>query len=38
MRSPWDWFVIRPGHEKSYVERVVHEYDAYVVVEKFEPV
>jgi hypothetical protein len=27
--------MIRPGHEKPDVERVVHEYNGVVVVEKF---
>jgi hypothetical protein len=38
VRQRGDLFVIRPGHEKPDVERVVHQYDGYVVVEKFEPV
>src|SRR5215211_3990398 len=29
-----DWFVIKPGHEKRDVERIVRERDAFLVVEK----
>ena len=36
VRAHDDWFVIRPGHEKPDVERVVQQYDGYYVVEKFE--
>jgi 23S rRNA A1618 N6-methylase RlmF len=35
VRSNEAWFMIRPGHEKPDVERVVHEYNGVVVVEKF---
>ena len=28
------WFVIKPGHEKTDVERVVRERNDYLVVEK----
>jgi 23S rRNA A1618 N6-methylase RlmF len=38
IRTHSDWFVIRPGHDKPDVERVVHQYDGYVVVEKFAAV
>ena len=38
VRAHSDWFVIRPGHEKVDVERVIHQYDGYVVVEKFAAV
>jgi hypothetical protein len=34
VRGHDSWFVIKPGHEKTDVERVVHERDAYLVVEK----
>jgi hypothetical protein len=33
VRSHDNWFVIRPGHEKLDVERVVRERDAYLVVQ-----
>jgi hypothetical protein len=36
VRSHGDWFVIRPGHEKPDVEKIVRERDDFVVVEKFE--
>ena len=36
VRSHCDWFVIRPGHEKPDVERIVRERNGFVVVEKFE--
>jgi 23S rRNA A1618 N6-methylase RlmF len=36
IRAHGDWFLIRPGHEKPDVERVVREHDGFVVVEKFE--
>jgi hypothetical protein len=36
VRSHGDWFVIRPGHEKPDVERIVRERNGFVVVEKFE--
>jgi hypothetical protein len=29
-----DWFVVKPGHEKLDVERVVRERTAFLVVEK----
>jgi hypothetical protein len=32
IRSHEDWFVIKPGHEKPDVERVVREQDGYRVV------
>jgi len=35
IRSHKDWFVIKPGHEKPEVERVVREHDGYRVVEKY---
>jgi 23S rRNA A1618 N6-methylase RlmF len=35
VRSNKAWFMIRPGHDKPDVERVVREYDGVVVVEKF---
>src|SRR5215218_7085903 len=34
VRSHDDWFVIKPGHEKRDVERIVREQDAFLVVEK----
>jgi hypothetical protein len=34
VRAHDDWFVIRPGHEKLDVERIVPERDGYFVVEK----
>ena len=34
VRGHDNWFVIRPGHEKLDVERVVRERDAYLVVQK----
>jgi hypothetical protein len=36
IRSHGDWFVIRPGHEKAVVERIVRENGEFVIVEKFE--
>jgi hypothetical protein len=37
IRSHGDWFVIRPGHDKPDVERIVREeHDGFVVVEKFD--
>ncbi len=35
VRSHDDWFVIKPGHEKLGVERVVRESNGFVVVEKY---
>jgi hypothetical protein len=35
IRSHEDWFVIKPGHEKPEVERVVREHDGHRVVEKY---
>jgi hypothetical protein len=34
VRSHDNWFVIRSGHEKLDVERVVRDRDAYLVVQK----
>ena len=34
VRGHDDWFVIKPGHEKRDVERIVREQDAFLVVEK----
>ena len=34
VRAHDNWFVIKPGHEKTDVERVVRERDAFLVVEK----
>jgi hypothetical protein len=34
VRSHDNWFVIKPGHEKLDVERVVRERDAFLVVQK----
>lgn len=34
MRSHGNWFVIKPGHEKLDVERIVRGREGYVVVEK----
>ncbi len=34
VRSHDNWFVIKPGHERLDVERVVSERDAYLVVQK----
>ena len=34
VRSHDDWFLIKPGHEKPEVEKLVDERDEYVVVEK----
>ena len=34
VRGHDSWFVIKPGHEKTDVERVVLERDDYLVVEK----
>jgi len=34
IRGHGNWFVIKPGHEKLDVERIVGESDAYFVVEK----
>jgi 23S rRNA A1618 N6-methylase RlmF len=36
IRAHGDWFLIRHGHEKPDVERVVGEHNGFVVVEKFE--
>ena len=36
IRTHGDWFVIRPGHVKPEVEKVVREDDSFLVVEKFE--
>jgi 23S rRNA A1618 N6-methylase RlmF len=36
VRSRGDWFVIRPGHEKLDVEKIVRQEDGFLVVEKFE--
>jgi hypothetical protein len=33
-RSSPIWFVLKPGHEASDVERVVHRSDRYVIAEK----
>ena len=35
IRSNEGWFVIKPGHEKPDVERVVREQSGYHVVEKY---
>ena len=34
IRSRDDWFLLRPGHEKLDVERVVRTRPAFLVVEK----
>jgi hypothetical protein len=34
VRSHDDWFLIKHGHEKPEVEKLVDERDEYVVVEK----
>ena len=34
VRSHDDWFVIKPGHEKPDVERIVQERGGYHIVEK----
>jgi hypothetical protein len=34
VRAHDDWFVIRPGHEKPDVEKVVRQHNGFVVVEK----
>jgi hypothetical protein len=34
VREHDDWFLVKPGHEKLDVERVVLQRDGYVVVEK----
>ena len=34
VRSHDDWFLIKHGHEKLEVEKLVDERDEYVVVEK----
>jgi hypothetical protein len=34
VRSHDNWFVLKPMHEKTDVERVVRNRDGYVVVEK----
>jgi hypothetical protein len=34
VRSHDDWFLIRPGHEKLDVERIVQRRDRFFVVEK----
>ena len=36
IRSHGDWFVIKPGHEKAEIERIVRQDDGFVVVEKFD--
>ena len=36
VRAHDDWFVIRPGHEKPDVEKIVRQHNGFVVVEKFE--
>ena len=35
IRGHESWFVIKPGHEKLDVERIVRRSDGYFVVEKF---
>jgi hypothetical protein len=34
IRGHGNWFMIRPGHEKLDVERIVGEREGFVVVEK----
>jgi hypothetical protein len=34
IRSHENWFLVKPSHEKTDVERVVRRDDGYVVVEK----
>jgi hypothetical protein len=36
IRGHHDWFLIKPGHEKAEVERVVAQHDGYHVVEKYD--
>jgi len=36
IRAHDDWFLIRPGHEKIDVEKVVRQRDGFLVVEKFD--
>ena len=36
IRAHDDWFLIRPGHEKTDVEKVVRQRDGFLVVEKFD--
>ena len=36
IRTHDDWFVIRLGHQKPDVEKIVREDKAFLVVEKFE--
>ena len=36
IRSHGDWFVIKLGHEKADIERIVRQDDGFVVVEKFD--
>jgi hypothetical protein len=34
IRSHHDWFLIKPGHEKLDVERIVRQQNGFYVVEK----
>jgi hypothetical protein len=34
VRAHSDWFLIKPGHQKLDVERIVEAHDDYLVVEK----
>ena len=34
VRAHHDWFLIKPGHVKAEVEKIVDERGAYLVVEK----
>jgi len=36
IRAHDDWFLIRPGHEKTDVEKVVRRRNGFLVVEKFD--
>ena len=35
IRAHSDWFLIKPGHEKTDVESVVEERSHYTIVEKY---
>ncbi|HSS81322.1 MAG TPA: hypothetical protein VLK24_09010 [Gaiellaceae bacterium] len=35
IRAHDDWFLIRPGHEKTDVEKIVRQRNGFLVVEKF---
>jgi hypothetical protein len=35
IRARNDWFLVKPGHEKVDVERVVRREERYLVVEKY---